>query len=172
MRVSIFFAALLAFSSGLHAKPDAPASEESILKLIEVTQSRKLLGDMQPQIRESINAGIAQSTDLSSLSAGQKEVLEDMQEEMIGLIIEDMSWERMEPDFIAIYRDAFTEAEVQGMLDFYATDAGQALIRKMPQVMQGSMQMVQQQMQRLAPKLQELQQRTTQRLRTCCKEAD
>lgn len=43
-----------------------------------------------------------------------------------------------------VYEQVFTEAELDGMLDFYRSPVGQSLLDKMPQVMSRSMQFSQQ----------------------------
>jgi hypothetical protein len=79
-----------------------------------------------------------------------------------------MAWDVMEPDFIAIYQASFTEAELRGMIEFYSTELGQTMIRKMPMVMEQTMGMVGRQMQRAAPRLQDIQTRAIERMRSCC----
>ena len=57
-----------------------------------------------------------------------------------------------------IYKQSFTQKEVNGMLDFYKSEPGQAVIAKMPLVMQNTMQAMQARMNTTFPKLQKLQQ--------------
>ena len=48
------------------------------------------------------------------------------------------------------------------------SEAGQAVIEKMPLVMQGSMKMVRAQMQRVMPKIQQIEHEAIQQLKECC----
>ena len=148
---------------------ETPASEDTVLELLEITRSRDLIENLRPQMEAMTHQAVAAAVDLSALSAKQQKILDEMQREMIALYVEDMAWERMEPEFVAIYRDAFTEEELRGMIDFYATEAGQAVIRKMPRVMEQSMGMVGRQMQRLAPRMEEIQSRTIERMKTAAR---
>jgi uncharacterized protein len=79
-----------------------------------------------------------------------------MRQRFVAVMTAEMSWERYEPLMLQVYRQSFTQSEVDGMLAFYRTDAGRAVISKMPAVMQNSMQLVQQQMSQTFPKLQEI----------------
>ena len=52
-----------------------------------------------------------------------------------------------------LYRDTFEQEEVDGLLVFYASPAGQAYVNKMPVVMQKSMALSQSLMQSIIPKM-------------------
>lgn len=41
----------------------------------------------------------------------------------------------MVPDYIRIYRETFTEEELQSLIAFYESPAGQMFIRKTPEIM-------------------------------------
>ena len=60
----------------------------------------------------------------------------------------------MQPMMINLYDKQFTEQEISDMLAFYKTESGQAILKKMPQVMQASMQMSQALVQDAMPEIQ------------------
>ena len=80
-----------------------------------------------------------------------------MKKKMLVVMRDELTWERMEPLYIRIYRDSLSEDEVAGMLDFYRTPAGQALIRKMPVMMQKITPEIQGLMASAMPKMQQVQ---------------
>jgi hypothetical protein len=47
---------------------------------------------------------------------------------------EQYSWDIWEPYYIGLYEDLFTEEELVGILEFYRTDAGKALVRSFPEI--------------------------------------
>ena len=55
-----------------------------------------------------------------------------------------------------IYRKSFSQSEMDGMLKFYKSPAGKAVIAKMPVVMQNTMQVMQGEMAEMMPKIQQL----------------
>ena len=65
----------------------------------------------------------------------------------------ELNWQSLKPIYRAVYKDSFTQAEVDGMIQFYKTPVGQATIQKMPLVMQKSIQLTQERMQAMAPKI-------------------
>ncbi len=72
---------------------------------------------------------------------------------VMALMQDEMSWAKMKPQYVLLYVETFDQDEVDGLLAFYATPAGQAMINKMPIVMQKSMTMMQSQMQVVMPKM-------------------
>ncbi|TLY66677.1 MAG: DUF2059 domain-containing protein [Gammaproteobacteria bacterium] len=61
---------------------------------------------------------------------------------------------------IEVYRDTFTQHEIDGMLKFYRSEAGQAAINKLPTVTQESMARIQGRVNALTPKIMELEKAT------------
>jgi hypothetical protein len=59
----------------------------------------------------------------------------------------------MEPMYIREYSQAFSQAEIDGMLVFYKSDAGKAVTAKMPQLLQIVMQDVMTLLQGTLPKM-------------------
>lgn len=164
---SLTLALCLVSSAAIAQEPAAP-SDATVRELLEITRSRELVDGMRPQLESVTRQAIGEAVDLSQLSPGQARILDEMQAEMIDVFVEDMAWEVVEPDFIAIYKASFTEEELRGMIEFYSTELGQTMIRKMPMVMEQTMGMLGQQMQRAAPRLQDIQTRAIERMRSCC----
>ena len=137
---------------------EAPASETSVRELLSITQSQKLLDGTMGQVDAMMQRSMKQALAGQTLTADQQRIMDNMRTKMIALFREDMKWETLEPMFIDIYKQSFTQKEVDGMLDFYKSEPGQAVIAKMPLVMQNTMQAMQGRMAVMLPKLQQLQQ--------------
>ena len=88
----------------------------------------------------------------------QQAVLDSIQAKTIVLVKEELDWESFEPLYIRLYRDHFTQQEIDGMIAFYQSPTGQALITKMPAIMQESVAEAQKRMTVLLPKLEKIQQ--------------
>jgi len=146
------------------AADNAP-SDASIRELLDVTQSKKLLDNSLSRIDELMRASMQQSLGDNTFTKEQQKIMDDMEVKMIALFKDEMSWDSLEPAFVDVYRKSFTQQEIDGMLKFYKSPAGQAVIAKMPLVMQNSMQMMQGKMSAMMPKLQKLQQETIEHLK-------
>jgi hypothetical protein len=136
----------------------APASDESIRQLLAVTQTQKLIDGMQTQIDEKLDSFAQQVMKEKNPSPSQQQALINMHNKVTTLIHGMMAWEKLEPMYIRLYKESFTEEEVVGMLSFYMTPAGQAVIKKMPVLMQKSMLEVQSISTEMTPKMQKIQQ--------------
>ena len=103
-----------------------------------------------------MKSSIKQAVAGQSLTPEQEMVKLEMQGKMAAMLREELSWESLEPMYIEIYRKTLTQREVDGMLSFYTSPAGRAVILKMPLVMQSTMQAMQGRMSTFMPKIQQL----------------
>ena len=69
-----------------------------------------------------------------------------------------LDWKKLEPIYVRIYQKTFTQQEIDGMIAFYKTSAGQAVISKMPAAMQNTMDEMQGLMAPVMEKMQRMQQ--------------
>lgn len=144
---------------------DAPASDASIKRLIEITNSKKMLDGVMSQMDAMMKPSMQQALAGQKMTAEQETVLLEMQKELTTLLKNEMTWETLEPMFLEIYKKSFTQKEIDGMLSFYQSPAGQAVIKKMPLVMQMTMQMMESRMAVLIPKLEKISAESVEKLK-------
>jgi hypothetical protein len=101
---------------------------------------------------------IAQATKGRQISPKVQKDIDQRRDESVSLMKELLDWKKLEPMYVRIYQKSFTQPEVDGMLAFYKTPAGQAVISKMPTVMQSSIDEMQQLMGPVMEKIQRTQQ--------------
>ncbi len=130
-----------------------PASETSIREILRVTEARKLVEGMFAQVDAMLKGSMQQAIG-RALTADELRVADRLAAKMSLMMKEEVSWENLEPLYLRIYRDSFTQEEVDGMLSFYRSAAGEALIKKMPMVMHQSMLAMQE---RMGPMMQKIQ---------------
>jgi len=83
-------------------------------------------------------------------------IIQKYNKELVTLLQKEMSWEKMEPEVRHIYVQNFTTEEITKLAEFYESDVGQAFVKRMPVVMQESMQMGQRMAMAAMPQLQAL----------------
>ncbi|WP_226664702.1 DUF2059 domain-containing protein [Microbulbifer aggregans] len=132
-------------------------SDDSIRQLMEVSDTRKLLEGSLAQADQIMQASMQQALSGEEISAEDQEVIDEMRQQMLTLMKAELSWQVLEPMFIEVYQKSLNQAEVDGMLEFYKSDAGKAVVAKMPQIMQHTMVLMQQRMASMGPKIQEIQ---------------
>ncbi len=85
-----------------------------------------------------------------------KKIMKEHSEKSFNLIFDELSWDKMKSDYITIYVNAFTEAELQDMINFFDTPTGKKYIKQTPEIMQKSMGIAQVKMQKIMPMLESM----------------
>jgi len=164
MKRALLLIGLLLAISSLHAAAGpvtaaavaAPPSVASVRQLLEEAQSRQLLDQIHAQVDASLAASMKVGLGDAKLTAGQTKIIDDVRNKMGVLLREELSWARFEPMMIDIYQQTFSQQEVDGMLAFYRSDAGKAVISKMPRAMAITMQRTEEMVADMTPKMQKI----------------
>jgi hypothetical protein len=138
--------------------PAAPPSEASIKQLLEVAQSHKLVDSVMSQMDNLMEQTIAQATKGQQVSAKVQKDIDRRRAEVAGIMKELLDWKKLQPMYVRIYQKTFTQPEVDGMIAFYKSPAGQAVITKMPSALQTTMDEMQGTMGPVMQKMQQMQQ--------------
>jgi len=75
-------------------------------------------------------------------------------DKMMDMMAEELSWNKMKADYITLYAETFTEQELKDTVAFYKSPAGQAFVKKQPELMKRSMEITQKIMKQIMPKIQ------------------
>ncbi len=136
----------------------APASESSIKELLVITESQKLVEGIQNQVSSMMDQSIKQSLQGKAPTPKQLLAIKNMKNKILILLKDELDWEKLEPMYIHIYEETFSEEEIVGIVSFYKTPVGQAMITKMPILTQKSMLEMQKMTNNMLPKMQKIQQ--------------
>ncbi len=163
--VSLVFIILIIFPLSTHAADSKP-TEQSVRELLAATEARKLLDTVMVQVDSSMRAGMQQALKGQTITSDQQNIIDNMQHKMMLIFKEELNWESLEPIYIQVYRDSFTQKEVDGMLAFYKSPAGEAMIKKMPVVMQNTAVQTQKRMGPLFEKIQKMEEEAINQIKT------
>jgi hypothetical protein len=144
---------LIFISSAAIAKP---ASEKSIKEVLKVTHAQNILGAVRGQISYTIDNIAQQILKGKPPEARQKEIIAHFKNKMNAAMDRVLTWKKIEADDIKIYKETFTEKEMQGILSFYKTPAGQAFIKKTPLLAKKRLTAIQKTISTLEPQLQKI----------------
>jgi len=139
------------------ASPNSP-TEASVKELLEVAQSRKLVDSVMAQMDNLMQQTIVQATKGQQVPARVQNDIDRRRAEIITMMKDLLDWKKLEPMYVRIYRKTFTQPEVDGMIAFYKTPAGQAVMSKMPSAMQNTIDEMQATMGPVMQKMQQMQQ--------------
>src|SRR3954462_3326130 len=136
----------------------APPTEPSIKQLLEVAQAHKLVDSVMAQMDSLLQQTIAQATKGQPVPDKVQRDIDQRRTEVLTMMKDLLDWKKLEPMYVRIYQKTFTQQEVDGMIAFYKSPAGQAVITKMPSAMQSTIDEMQGAMGPAMQKMQQLQQ--------------
>lgn len=121
--------------------------ERAAAELIEVLQLERIaLAGADATAQAMANPNLA-FTGQDSMIAALAEVMAEFNREF-------MRWEELRPEYIRMYRNAFTEAELRGLIAFYNTPIGQKSLDVTPELMRQGAEIHHKRMQPFLPELQ------------------
>ena len=126
------------------------AMAESLLNAMNVQdtieKSFAMLQQMIPAQMDKMKQAAGQTNTSSNVSSQTAK--------MMDMMAQEFSWSKVKNDYITLYADTFTEEEMKGILGFYNSPAGQAFVKKQPELMKRSMELSQKIMMQVMPKIQ------------------
>lgn len=132
---------------------DEASKNTKIEELLKLTNADRMVSQMFDQIK---------TMELSQLNKdvtpADRQAAQEVQDRILKLLQDTLSWDKMKPMMVKVYADTFTEEEVDGILNFYESPAGQAMLQKMPTLLQRSMAMGQQMLADVTPQIQKIMQ--------------
>lgn len=138
---------LLGYSSVAHADDATKLAKiEEMLTLTHADQMiQQVMAQMQPMMADQMKKLDLPDDARPAMAEAQKNMLEWMSNKL--------SWEKMKPVYVKIYGESFTEEEIGGIVEFYKSPVGQALLSKMPVLMQKSIALTQEMLKDMIPEL-------------------
>jgi uncharacterized protein len=131
-----YIALLLNLSAGLFA--DDASKAIKVDELLKVMRTEATVDQMFGQISKQIDSTTATMAQQHKLPSGQQPEMAEMTKRMFTILSDQLSWDKMKPLYEKIYGDVFDEGEIDALLVFYRSPAGQIFIDKTPLVMEKS----------------------------------
>ncbi len=120
---------------------DAPSKEE-VMKFFEVMHVREQIDVMMKaaivQVRQNVSAAIAKTD--PNLSVDERKQMDSIVADMYNDIQKEFATNGMLEDIVPVYQRHLTRADLQAVVDFYQSPAGQRLIKEMPAMSVEAMQ--------------------------------
>jgi hypothetical protein len=149
---AVILSTALLFSCTVLVRADDATKNAKIEEMMQLSQAERMLKATLDQLK-GIMASQTSKMDIPSDVKGRQD---EIQKKMLALVSERMSFEKLKPMFVKLYAETFTEEEIDGILAFYKSPSGKAMIEKTPQLMGRMMPMMQQMMSDLQPEMQKI----------------
>jgi hypothetical protein len=134
----------------------APPTEASIDKLLAVTRAERLIDSVYGNINQMLRQTMGSAMQGKSVTPAQQRILDTLPGKFEAIFRDEMAWPKLRAMYVAIYQESLTQEEIDGMIAFYETPAGKAMIEKLPQVMNRTMLRVQAMMPPMMERVQKL----------------
>jgi uncharacterized protein len=151
--LSIVAAFVVFIAMGMSANAQDQPNRALVEELLNQVNMKETLEKTSEMLKQMVVAQIQKFQPPADNPAAQARLTSFM-EKVMDLVTNEMSWDKVKDEYIALYAETFTEQELQDIIAFYKTPSGQALIKKQPEVMKRSMQMSQKMMGQLMPRIQ------------------
>src|SRR5262245_56958086 len=117
---SLSIAFVLVVAAGPNAaEPDSHTrAAEELVNVMHVERSVSDAMDITLKAQLQANPGLSQFEDL-----------------LRAYLAKYMGWDSLRDDYVKLYVDTFSEAEIRQLVTFYRTPAGQKLIASLPEIM-------------------------------------
>ncbi len=145
--------ALAALATLPMAHADDASHRAKAEQMLAVTKSDTQMQTQLSALEARINELAKQQSGVAPLNTAQTKLTDDYQKQINTITMDEVGYEKIRPLIVQYYVDSFTEAELDGILAFYKTPAGQALITKTPDLAMKSTTLVQNRIKELQPKL-------------------
>jgi hypothetical protein len=149
-KIAALLSLLLLSIAAQAAKP----TEESINKLLTVTQADKIMDAVRPQINNMMKNVEQQAAQGQTPSPADQKVIDKFHAKATSIMSSNLTMAKLKPMYIRVYSDSFTQEEINSLIAFYESPTGKMFTAKMPAVMQSLMAEMPKAM---APMMQEMQ---------------
>jgi hypothetical protein len=132
----------------------APTNDEQVDRLLQVMRAEQTLATVGAQIEATQKQMVDQVLAGQEVTPEQRQRIDAVLKKSGAQMKDLLTWEKWQPLYRDIYRQTFSAEDMDAMIAFYGSPAGQAVLDKMPALMQNTMVAMQK---LLAPVLQDMQ---------------
>jgi hypothetical protein len=140
----------------------AGSREDLARQMLRLTDMQKLMDQVVDQVQQ-IQLAQLESLDIP---ADKREQTTAFQNRLMKKVFDAMSWQVMEPEYVKLFADVYSEEELKAIVAFFKSPAGQSMLNKQPELLQKSMSLSQQRMQAVMPELQRMIRDFSQEMKT------
>jgi hypothetical protein len=142
---------LAAVAPAMHA--DDASRRAKAEEMIKLTKTDELMQQQLGALKDRVNELASQQSGMPNMTPAQKALTDAYLKNVQGATADEVGWDKLRPVVIQAYADTYTEADLDGIIAFYKTPAGQAIVAKTPEIATKTSTLVQDKIKELQPKL-------------------
>jgi uncharacterized protein len=124
---------VLALTYPLATRADEASHRAKAKEVMTLLHTQRMVKQVSDNLTKQVTDA-AESVASANPSPETKSKVADFEKQATQLIDTQLSWDSMQAGFLDVYTKNFTEEELDGIIAFYKTPAGTALLDKMPAV--------------------------------------
>lgn len=141
----------LAACCHLPAAIAADAREEKAGKLLELVRAEAMVVESLKNIETQLLSNGLLALEGRSVTPEQREQFMAAQQRMLTTLQEKLSWDRIRSIYVQLYSEVYSEEEMDQIIAFLSTPAGQSMINKMPLLMQRAQELTRAELDKTLP---------------------
>jgi hypothetical protein len=153
------------WSSGAAFANDAPPSDESLRELFKLVHTEETMNAMKPQLDAILTSSTKEVSQGKEMTPERQAVMDRMRDKLVTAYNDSFSFEPLRRLLTRVYQATFTQDEIDGLIAFYRTPAGQALVNKGPLMGQNMMSEVQAAMRPMMQRISQIKRETDQEIK-------
>jgi uncharacterized protein len=132
---------LLALTPSLVA--DQASKEAKVNEILTLVNAESLLKQVYSQVDKQMDTMLNSIAAQSKIPPEKRGDLKAVGQKMAAVLADQLSWEKLQPTYVKIYEDVYTEEELDGLLAFYRSPVGKSFLSKTPVILQKSVEAMQ-----------------------------
>lgn len=141
----------LALLSG-QANADSASHAAKAERFLELVNADRIAVPVYAQVQQMFAERFAQTQAPESKRA----LLESYQSKADAALEKAIGWKEVKPDLVALYTEAFSEAELTQLNEFYESELGKKMLTQLPQLNARSAQVTQAKLESAVPQVNKL----------------
>ncbi len=142
---------LSVLAGGSLATAQEPTKQAKIERILTLTNAQATIDQIFDQVKAMTASQLPPGA-----TPEQQAKAKEMTGKIMDLVKARMSWDKMRPQYAKAYDETFSAGEIDGILSFYESPAGRAILQKMPQLLSKTMTIAQSQMAEIMPEIQRI----------------
>jgi hypothetical protein len=151
--VSMLAIALSVAAAAPLAHADDVTRRAKAEQLIQLTKTESVMEQQLGALRDRVNELATQQIGPGTQSPEQKTLTDAYLKQVHGVTEDEVGWTKLRPIIVQVYAESFTDSDLDGIIAFYKSPAGQAMIAKTPELSGKTMSLVQDRIKEMQPKL-------------------
>jgi hypothetical protein len=152
-RTALFFVLVLSLSLTAHA--DEASRRAKAQEMLTLLHLDRLMDQMMSNMMEQVSTTTKQLVGTNIKPEDQVKI-DEFQKQVFQLVQSQLGWKTLEPEYVNIYANNFTDEQLDAILVFYKSPTGIALVEKLPILTAQGMQLAQSKIILLQPQMKQM----------------